>query len=146
MSQHQQILAEMERQYELLRDAAIVMPETLAYAAYRAFQNGSVEPHIQYASIEHMKNMARKFLATRNDPDDEENEVHKVQGEFSFSGKLQARYPLPRKPGEQPVYKLRHLLTKKERAWNVEQLRKSAYARQEHADALEAEGQAQVAA
>lgn len=146
MSQHQQIVSEMERQYEFLRDAVIVGPDALAYQVYNHFVSGKIEPHIQYASLEHMKNMARKFLAARNDPDDEDNEVHRVQGEFAFSGKLQSRYPLPRKQGEQPAYKLRHLLTAEERAWNVRQLRKSAYARQEHADALEAEGQTQVAA
>lgn len=147
MNQHQQIMAEFEKQYSLLRDAVIVGPDALAYGAYRHFVGDrQVEPHVQYSSLEHMKNMARKFLAVRNDPDDDDNEVHRVQGEFAFSGKLQSRYPIPRKQGDQPVYKLRHLLTAEERDWNVKQLRKSAYARQEHADALEAEGQARVAA
>lgn len=146
MSQHQQIVSEMERQYERLADAVVVGPEALAYQVYSHFESGKVEAHIQYASIEHLKNMARKFLAARNDPDDDDNEVHRVQGEFAFSGKLQSRYPIPRRPGEQPVYKLRHLLTAEERHWNVRQLRKSAHARQEHADALEAEGQARDAA
>ena len=73
------------------------------------------------------------------------NQYQKINGELdlgvSFSGKLQDRYPLPRKAGEEAAYKLRSHLTPEERRWNVMQLRKSAHARLEHADALEAEGQ-----
>lgn len=152
MTQHQQIHAEFERQYERLKDAAVVGPKALAYRAYRKFSQGKdgkpieIEAHIQYASLEHMTSMARKFLAKHADPDSDENEVYGSQGTFSFSGQLQDRYPLPRKPGEEPLYKKRSLLTAEERDWNVRQLRKSAQSRQEHADALEAEGRGRVAA
>lgn len=140
MSQHHQIVAEMERQYEQLQGAIVVGPKSLAYKVYQHFAGEAIEPHIQYASLEHMTSMARRFLAKRNDPDHDENAVYDGQEAFSFSGHLQDRYPLPRKAGEEPLYKKRHLLTPDERAWNVEQLRKSARSRQEHADALEAEG------
>lgn len=143
MTQHQQIVSEMERQYEALRDAILVGPKALAYKVYQHFSDGPVDAHIQYASIEHMTAMARKFLAKRNDPDDDDNEVYGGQQAFSFSGQLQDRYPVPRKQGEEPLYKKRGQLTREERAWNVDQLRKSARSRQEHADALEAEGHVQ---
>lgn len=148
MNQHQKIMGEMAVIYEGIREAAIVGPGALASRVYDAFATGEEEPHIQYASIEHLKHMARVFLARHHDADGDDNPAHKVQGELpgiSFSGQLQDRYPLPRKPGEEPAYKLRSQLTAEERAWNVQQLRKSAKARQEHADALEAEGQAMAA-
>jgi hypothetical protein len=145
MTQHQQIIAELERQYEFLKAADIVAPSSLAYKVYEHFSRGKVEAHIQYTSIEHLKNMASKFLAKRNNPNADDNEVYD-QTSFEFSGQLQARYPIPHKKGEEPVYKLRSHLTPEERAWNVKLLRKSARSRLEHADALEAEGQMRAAA
>lgn len=148
MSQHQQIMTEMQRQYDNLGDAILVGPKSLAFAVYRHFREGrkeNVEPHIEYSSVEHLTNMARRFLAKNNDPNADDNEVYGAQGVL-FSGKLQDRYPVPRKAGEEPLYKKRSELTPEERAWNVEQLRKAARSRQEHADALEAEGQGRVAA
>lgn len=142
MTEHQQIVTEFESQYDKLRGAVVIGPKALAFAVYQTFAIGkpAVEPHIQYTSMEHLTAMARRFLAKKADPDSDDNEVYDQQGSFSFSGQLQERYPLPRKPGDEPLYKKRHLLTAEERAWNVEQLRKSARSRQEHADALEAEG------
>lgn len=150
MNQHQRIMGEMERQYEAMRDAVIVSPSALAHRAFEAFSHGDEDPHIQYASVEHMKHMARKFLATRKDPNSDESDAYASrQPSFDlgvqFSGQLQDRYPLPRKAGEEPVYKLRALLTPDERSFNVDVLRKGARARLEHADALEAEGSAMAA-
>lgn len=145
MNQHQQINGEFERQYAFLDGAISIMPSALAHRVFETFSTGDEEPHIQYASLEHLKHMARVYLARRKDADGDMNEAHGAQGDLdlgtSFSKKLQDRYPLPRQPGEEPTYKLRSELTADERAWNVQQLRKSARARMEHADALEAEGQ-----
>lgn len=145
MTEHQQIFEEFERQYARLKGAVTVSPSALAYKVYDAFRDKShpVEPHIQYTSIEHLKNMASRFLAKKNDPKADDNEVYD-QSSFEFSGQLQARYPIPRKKGEEPAYKLREHLTAEERAWNVNSLRKSARSRLEHADALEAEGMSQA--
>jgi hypothetical protein len=140
MNQHQQIVAEMARQYEGLQDAILVSPSALAHRVFETFATDEVEPHVAYASLEHFKAMARKFLAGRNEADSDENPAHGAQASFEFSGQLQDRYPLPRKATDEPVYKLRSQLTSDERAWNVAVLRKSARARLEHADALEAEG------
>lgn len=148
MNQHQRINEEMTRQYEARREAVLVSPSGLAHSVYETFANGDESPQVAYASLEHLKHMARVFLAKQKDPDSDESEAYAAQGDlpgFSFSGKLQDRYPLPRKAGEEAVYKLRSQLTTEERAWNVQQLRKSAQARQEHADALEAEGQMRAA-
>lgn len=143
MNQHQRITAEMHKQYEAMREAVLVAPSGLAHRVFETFASGNEAPQVEYASLEHLKHMARVFLAKKKDPDSDESEAYAAQGElpgFSFSGKLQDRYPLPRKSGEEPVYKLRQLLTREERAYNVKALRKGADARNEHADALEAEG------
>ena len=140
MNQHQQIIEEFTREYEALKDAEIVGPGALAVGIYKRFASGEVHPNIHYGCLEHFKQMARKFLARRHNADSDDNPAHRAQGAFGFSGQLQDRYPLPRKASAEPVYKLRSLLTDEERAWNVAQLRKSADARMEHADALEAEG------
>jgi len=150
MNQHQRINQEFAVQYEMYRDAIVVSPASLAQGAFEEFTSGDEDLHIQYASLEHLKHMARVFLASQKNADGDNNSAHATQGDLdlgvAFSGKLQDRYPLPRKAGEEPAYKLRSELTELERAWNVQQLRKSADARAEHADALEAEGQARDAA
>lgn len=46
--------------------------------------------------------------------------------------------PLPRKPGQDPAYKLRDLMTAEEIAYNVAQMRKASKGLADHADALEA--------
>lgn len=144
MNLHQKINAEIERQYDVLSDAILIGPTALAHRVFEAFSTGEEEPHIQYTSLEHLKHMVRAFLAKNKEPDGEGSEAY-AQGALdfgvTFSGKLQDRYPLPRKAGDEPVYKLRSELTPEERAWNVAALRKSGQARLEHADALAAEGQ-----
>lgn len=117
----------------------VLSPAALAMVAYDCFAEEGVEPHIAYGCLEHFKSLARKVLAGRFADEGEKNDAYAGQGEL-FSGHLQERYPLPRKKGEDPQYKLRSELTAEERAWNVKQLRKSADARLLHADALEAEG------
>lgn len=145
MNQHQKINAEFDRQYAFLGSAVFISPTALAHRAFETFSTGDEDVAIQYASLEHIKHMARVYLARRKGADADLSEAYSSQEEMdfgaSFSGKLQDRYPIPHKKGEEPVYKLRSELTPDERAWNVTQLRKSARARLEHADALEAEGQ-----
>jgi len=148
MSEHKKVMTEIARQYEMMRDADIVAPGSLAFGVYSALSTGEETASIQFVSLEQLKQMARKYLAKKHDADGEENPAHMVQGELpgvSFSGQLQDRYPIPRKPGEEAAYKRRHLLSEEERRYNVQLLRKSANARQEHADALEAEGAMQAA-
>ena len=143
MSDHNQIMTEIENQYVKLRGATLASPGALAFRVFHVFSNGDESNEILYASIEHLKHLSRKYLAKKHDAD-ADNSIAYQQNELDlgerFSGKLQDRYPLPRKRGDDAAYKLRSMLTPEERAWNVEQLRKSAGARMEHARALEAEG------
>jgi hypothetical protein len=150
MNEHGRIIEEISRQYDQWSHAVIVSPSALAHGVYTSIASGAESDACNYLSLEHLKHMCRDFLRRRKDADGEENEAHGAQGEFDlgirFSGKLQDRYPIPRKSGEEPAYKLRHHLTPEERLWNVNQLRKSAQARLEHADALQAEGSEREAA
>lgn len=141
---HQQIREEMARQYSMFDAAILVSPSGLAHRVFETFTTGDEDARIQYACLEHMKQMARAYLRRRNDPDSDDSEAYDGQGSL-FSGALQDRYPLPRNGDEEPVYKLRQHLSPEERAWNVEQLRKSAGARLKHADALEGEGRSAAA-
>ena len=142
MSLHESISTAMMRFIESRADCAIISPAAVASATLQEFSSGNLEPHIEYATLEHFKNMARKALARRFDDEGEENSAYAGQGEM-FSGHLQERYPVPRQKGADAQYKLRSLLTPDERRWNVKLLRKSADARLAHADALEAEGMSQ---
>lgn len=144
MSLHEAISTAMTRFIDDRRDCAIISPAAVAAATLREFNPDTLEPHIEYASLEHFKNMARKVLAHRFDDDGDENPSYAAQGEM-FSGHLQDRYPLPRKRGDDPVYKLREQLTDDEVRWNLQSLRRSADARLAHADALEAWSQARAA-
>lgn len=137
MTLHESIKTEMARFIDDRRDCAILSPAAIASATLDAFISETLEPHIEYATLEHFKGMARKVLAHQFDDEGDENRAYAVQGEM-FSGHLQDRYPLPRKRGEDPVYKLRDQLTNEEVRWNLQSLRRSADARLAHADALEA--------
>lgn len=144
MNEYSRVLDIIEREYARFNDAIIISPSALAYGVYKAIANGDESDTVNYLSLEHLKQMSREFLRRRKDADGDENEAHSAQGNLDlgikFSGKLQDRYPLPRRADEEPVYKRRQDLSDHERAWNVAQLRKSAHARLEHADALAAEG------
>lgn len=147
MNQHQQIMVEMQRQYDELGNAIIVSPDALAYKVYLHFQKKkAVDPHIQYTSLEHMKSMARKFLAKNHDPALKADEPDDDDQAQMFSGELQDRYPVPTKKGEERQYKKRSALTHDERSWNVKRLRKAGKSLLEHADALEAEGRGRLSA
>jgi hypothetical protein len=144
MSEHAEIMTVMQGQLQSIDDAVLVMPSALAAATYRQISPDQTESRmVEYLSIQMLTVMARKLLGKRFNIESDEADAY--DGDL-FSGALQKRYPLPRPNGEEPVYKLRALLTPEERAWNVQQLRKSSQARLEHADALEAEGQLVAAA
>lgn len=150
MNQHGRVIEEIKRQYDRFSDAVMVNPSSLAWGVHEVLASGAESDTTKYLSLEQLKQMCRVFLRQNKDADGETNEAHNVQGDFGFgvqfSGKLQDRYPLPRKAGEEPTYKLRQHLTPYERDWNVKQLRKSGTARLEHADALQAEGMQREAA
>lgn len=137
MSLHEDISTAFQDEIQALGDAHVLSPTSLALAVQRRFSGSDLEPHIQYTSLEHLKQMARRALVKNFEPDSDETAAY--QGEL-FSGQLQERYPIPRPASQEPQYKLRNQLTHGELAWNIATLRKSAAARLQHADALQAWG------
>lgn len=135
MSLHEDINNAIREEIDSLGGSIALSPTTLALAVQRKWATDQIDPHLQYASLEHIKAMARKALARRYEADGDENIVH--QGDM-FSGLLQDAYPLPIRDGADPIYKPRDDLTDAEVEWNIGQLRKSAAARLKHADALQA--------
>lgn len=142
MSLHEEVAAAIQQELDNLGTAVKVKPTTLALAVQKKFVAGNIEPHIQYTSLEHLKQMARGVLSGRYDTSADNSEAYGDQGSL-FSGHLQDRYPVPRKRGDDPEYVKLSALTKSEWEWNVRQLRKAGRARLSHADALEAWGQSE---
>ena len=134
---HEAILSTMTRYIADRRDCSILSPAAVASATFQVFIAESIEPHIEYASLEHFKHMARKILGSRFNHDSDENPAYAEQGEL-FSGELQERYPAARKKGEEPTYKRLADLSEDDFAWNLQALRRSAKARAIHADTLQA--------
>lgn len=135
MSLHEEVLRAIQQEIEAAGAAVVLSPSTLAIGAQRRLCALAIEPRIAYTSLEHLKQIARRELRGRFDADGEANEAH--QGDM-FSEHLQDRYPIQHAAESEPQYKLRALLTDDEIDFNIAQLRRSATARQRHADALQA--------
>lgn len=133
MSLHEELVDAIHREMEATGEAIPLSPTAVAIAVQRRYADGIVEPHLQYASLEHIKQMARRLMAARHEPAREGTDV--LQEEM-FAGYMQDRYPIPREKGAEPVYKSREYMSDEEMFWNADQLRKSGKARIEHADAI----------
>lgn len=142
MSMHEEIcqqLRELIPDSEDVRVCAIdLSPTDLARLCFRKFEDENIDPHVEYAAIEHYKTMARKILSAHFDPDGESNPAHASGQADMFSGMLQERYPIRRTPGADPVYRPLGHLSLADLDWNIDMLKKSAGARLAHADALKA--------
>lgn len=132
MSIHEEVTQAIHRQIELLAEAVTLSPRQLAIAVQDSWNLTGVQPQVQYCTLEHLTQMARRVLASRYEPESADSSAY--QGEL-FSGTLQSHYPIPTQSGD-AVYKRTEFLTQDEISWNVEKLRKSAAARVRHADAL----------
>lgn len=141
MNLHEQITHDLQGVLDELVGVDIISPTYLADTLVERYGAGA-DTRLRYTGREHLKHMARRMLAGRFAVESDEGEAH--QGEL-FSGHLQVRYPIPRKAGDEPVYKLLEALTSDELAWNVRSLRASASARMMHADALAAWAQSRAA-
>lgn len=135
MSIHEDIEQAIRGELERLNGAECLSPTSLALAVQLRFESGDIQPHIRYTSLEHLKQMSRGVLRGQFDPVADEDDSQ--QGEM-FSGHLQDRYPIKVPKGAEPQYKMRIALSTSEAQWNIDRLRKSARARLEHADAMQA--------
>jgi hypothetical protein len=134
-SLHEDIEQAIRQELDRLNGAECLSPTSLALAVQFRFETGEIQPHIKYTSLEHLKQMSRGMLRGQFDP--VSDDLEQQQGEM-FSGHLQDRYPIKVANGADPQYKLRIALTSEEAQWNIDRLRKSAKARMEHADAMQA--------
>lgn len=138
MSLHDDIMATIDKLVAETdgNGAVYISPTAIAMDVHAEYGGTEEDEHIQYASIEHFKQMARQRLRKRFDPVSQD--AMDVQDDM-FSGELQKRYPIPRAKDEEPQYKLRWLLTDDERSFNLSRMRKAANRLLAHADAFEAE-------
>jgi hypothetical protein len=142
MSIAEEVLAEVHRAVERSAKTENVSPTTIALAVYEVYSTeAGYEPHLAYASVEHLKQIARKCLARLHDPAERLEQMIDGSGSEQselFAEELQDRYPVPPRAGEDPIYRLRDKLSDEEIAWNARRLDKVSAATRRHADALRA--------
>ena len=63
MSLHEDITTAMQQEIEAAGDAIVLLPSRLAQSVQRRFHDAGLQPHIQYTSLEHLKQIARRALA-----------------------------------------------------------------------------------
>jgi hypothetical protein len=139
MSMHEQVIEQIQRVVSEFQIEDVVSPVAVAVAVHDYFRDGDdVEQHVAYASIEHLKQLARHYLARQYSPAERAQEMAIGQGDM-FSDLLQDRYPLPHGGREEPEgYKLRDRMTLGELDWNIAQIRKCGESLLRHARALKA--------
>lgn len=134
-----EILQRMRRIiHDELRDPMDVAPSTVANRTFDHYAKTGVDVHIEYASIEHMKQMAMRLLAHTHDPIQRIADAVDEQTVDSFAELLQDRYPIQVPKGSEPQYRRREFLSGSDVAWNVARMRTAAGGLTRHSDALEA--------
>lgn len=113
--------------------ASSISPTTIAVALQQRYSTGKLDAAIAYSSLEHFKQMARAGLRRRYGAAD--RTVEEDQGEL-FAGKLQDRYPVPTRAGQDPLYKRLEDLTEIELAWNEARFSRTVEALLAHRRAL----------
>lgn len=134
MSLHDHLISRINRTIEALETTGSMSPTTIALAVHHGLTDEQIEAHIYYASMEHLKQMVRKVLAAKYEPNGSDNDA--IQDELFV--KLQDCYPVKRERGQEPLYKRRSMLSYEEAKWNVAKLRKNGHAFLEHSDGLDA--------
>src|SRR5438105_1117880 len=101
-SLHEQIVSDIQAEIDLFPASALLSPSGVAEAVLKRMHALPLELKIEYASLEHLKQIARGALAGRYDADD--GDTSAAYQDDLFTGHLQTRYPLPRKRGTDPLY------------------------------------------
>jgi len=133
MSLHEQIATDINTVIEQHDGVDAISAASIALVLHDRYGGADAEPRLGYASLEHLKQMARARLGKRygspsGSPAD-------AQGEL-FADALQERYPVPTPKGGEPVYKLTSALTHDELLWNAVRLEKAGKTLLEHSRAL----------
>ena len=131
-----QVLSMVEKSSAL----EFVSPTTIALGVFEFFRNKKeFEPHLAYASVEHLKQIARRYLTRHHDPAERLQEAIDAGGQSEmFAEELQDRYPVPVGRKEEPRYQLREKMSDDDLLWNAFRLDKVSDATRRHADSLRA--------
>ncbi len=139
--QHEQVMQVLREEYSRLDTSGEigVRPAQVASRAQARLDSSCSTPIlVAYCSTMQLRQMARSVCRASSAVDDPS-----VQGAL-FDGQLQRRYPAQRNGDEE--YVLREHMTVEERRANSARLRAEAASKNRHADALDAETDALVAA
>jgi|SRR5215471_3752044 len=134
MSEEEQLAATVERVIELYRATKDVSPAWVATQAMTLIEFPRELHPLGYVGCHlELRQIARGKLRRRFDPeaiadDDADPDL--------FPETLQERYPLPRKPGEEPRYRLLDNLTDADVRFNVNRMEKAGAALLRHARRL----------
>jgi hypothetical protein len=133
MSLHEQIATDINDVIEQHGGVDAIGPTSVALILHNRYGGQEAELHLAYASLEHLKHMARARLGKRfGSPT---GTAAEAQGEL-FANALQERYPIQTPKGEEPIYKLTSALTHDELLWNAARLEKAGKTLLEHSRAL----------
>jgi hypothetical protein len=137
MSLRDEVLQQIARAIDEMRSATRISPTTVAMHVFEFYSRQSYDEHLAYASIEHIKHLARSVLARQHEPEQRAGALVDEQGDM-FDDLLQDRYPIKVKRGQEPQYELRHYMSHDDVQWNVQRMRKVGASLLKHADAFEA--------
>jgi hypothetical protein len=120
----------------------IIDPAYIANKVDSLIDPGSKAPELKtYASTMRIREMTRKVLAKRHDPNEKAKDYAEGVSDDLFGENLQLRYPAKRQlkgNGVAPVYVLRDCLTEEEVEYNCTRMDKGAESLHAHSDALRA--------
>ena len=137
MSAEEELWAVTRKVVNEHEDAPTISPTWIATHVMCEIRFKPALHHLGYAGCHlQVRQFARQAaLREQHDPPERVNQqLSSGQGDF-FSDTLQPRYPRQTKPGEEPVYVLRHLMTEQDVNWNEERMRRGGEALLKHADA-----------
>lgn len=139
MTPHEKIVASIQEIITELDGVEVISPASVAQRVQDRFAAPGLDDCTAYASLEHYKQMSRKALAKTFD------KVEDAGGPDQpdlFSGRLQQRYPVQVKAGEQPMYKRLEAMSGDELQFNIDRFFKAGRALTMHGRALQAYQQA----
>lgn len=135
MTPHEKIVASIQEIITELDGVEVISPASVAQRVQDRFAGDGLDDCTAYASLEHYKQMSRKALGKSFDKLDEAAGAEQPD---LFSGRLQQRYPVQIKPGEQPMYKRLEAMTGQELQFNIDRFFKAGRALTMHGRALQA--------
>lgn len=135
-SLHDQVMQQMRLTADAMGTAHVsrISAQTLAIKVFDHYAACPIETHIEWTSIQHLKQMAREVVR-RWEPHEQAARHADGQGD-AFSDLLQDRYPASHRNGEEPEYVLREFMSHNDVIYNAHRMDKMGDHLKEHARAL----------